>query len=162
MRYEKKKNDLFLDTSGLFDGEVRLKLLRTDPGDPAKDWVPSYVFSICSSVSGLEMGRCDLRLGHNDKLYYGGNIGYRVHPPYRGHHYALKACRLLFKLARAHHLGYLIITCNPDNFPSRRTCELLCEEYGGQLIEIADLPPDNDMYLNGERQKCIFRFPLEE
>ncbi|MBR6791064.1 MAG: GNAT family N-acetyltransferase [Oscillospiraceae bacterium] len=159
MRFVKKKpTDLFFDTSELFDGEVRLRLLRADPGDPAKDWVPAYIFSICSSLSGIEMGRCDLRLGNNEKLYYGGHIGYRVHPEYPGHHYALKACRLLFKLAKAHEFDHLIITCNPDNWPSRRTCELLCEESGGELLEIVDLPPDNDMYKNGERQKCIFRF----
>lgn len=161
MRFKKKKpTDLFFDTSELFDGEIRLKLLRADPGDPAREWVPAYIFSICSSLSGIEMGCCDLRLGHNEKLYYGGHIGYRVHPEYRGHHYAQKACRLLFKLAKAHDLGHVIITCNPDNWPSRRTCELLCEEFNGELLEIVDLPPDNDMYLNGERQKCIFRFPI--
>ena len=161
MRFVKKKpGDLFYDTSELFDGEVRLRLLRADPGNPAKDWVPAYIFSICSSLSGIEMGRCDLRLGNNEKLYYGGHIGYRVHPEYRGHHYALKACRLLFKLARAHDFDHLISTCNPDNWPSRRTCERLCEEFGGELLEIVDLPHDNDMYKNGERQKCIFRFPV--
>lgn len=33
-------------------------------------------------------GTCDLRIGYNDNLYYGGHIGYRVFPEYRGNHYA--------------------------------------------------------------------------
>jgi len=42
-----------------------------------KGWVPAYHFAICNP-NGIKMGSCDLRIGHNDKLYYGGNIGYRV------------------------------------------------------------------------------------
>ena len=55
-------------------------------------------------------------------------------------------------------MPYVIITCNPDNLPSRRTLERL----GGDLLEIVDLPPDNDMYQRGERQKCICHYPLQE
>lgn len=156
MLFSKKKKFTFYDADDLTDGEIVLKLLRTMPAEPKKGLVPAYYFGIRSLVTGLEMGLCDLRVGHNDKLYLGGNIGYRVYEPYRGHHYAAKACRLLFKLAQKHDLGYLIITCNPDNLPSRRTCEGL----GGELLEIAQLPPDNDMYQIGEREKCIFRFEL--
>ena len=77
-------------------------------------------------------------------------------PGYRGHHYAEKACRLLFTLAKKHGLGYVIITCRPDNIPSRRTCERL----GGELLEIAELPEDNEMRLKGLTDVCIFRFEL--
>lgn len=75
------------------------------------------------------MGSCDLRIGHNENLYYGGNIGYRVEEAYRGNHYAGKACLLLFELARKHDLQYLIITCNPDNAASRKTCEYAGENF---------------------------------
>ena len=147
---------MFLNTDFLKSDEIALILEKTAPADPAKDWVPAYHFAICD-LAGVKMGVCDLRIGHNEKLYYGGNIGYRVEPPYRGHHYAAKACRLLFELARRHDLGYVIISCNPDNLPSRRTCELL----GGQLLEIAALPEDNDMRIeSGETEKCIFRFEV--
>lgn len=147
---------MFLDTDFLQSSEIKLNLEKTAPGDPEKGLVPAYHFAICDP-EGTKMGVCDLRIGHNEKLYYGGNIGYRVEPPYRGHRYAAKACRLLFELARRHDLGYVLITCNPDNLPSRRTCELL----GGRLLEIAALPEDNDMRIeSGETEKCIFRFDL--
>jgi tagatose 1,6-diphosphate aldolase len=54
-------------------------------------------------------------------------------------------------------MPYLIISCNPDNWPSRKTCEYL----HGELLEIAELPENNDMRVEvGETNKCIFKFVL--
>lgn len=145
----------FFNTDYLKTDEIMLKLLRTAGGNPEKNWVPAYYFTICLP-DGTKIGDCDLRVGHNQNLYYGGNIGYGIDVEYRGHHYAGKACHLLFDLAKKHDLGYVIITCNPDNWPSRKTCEYA----GGTLLEICDLPEDNDMYLRGEHSKCVFRFEL--
>ena len=147
---------MFLDTSFLKTDEIQLRLERTAERDPVKNWVPTYYFSICDS-QGHKMGDCDLRIGHNENTYYGGNIGYNVEPEFRGHHYASKACRLLFELAKKHGMDYLIITCNPDNWPSRKTCEYA----GGTLAEIVGLPEDNEMRVeDGETEKCIYRFKL--
>jgi tagatose 1,6-diphosphate aldolase len=62
----------------------------------------------------------------------------------------------VFPVAASHGFGVVWITCNPENVPSRRTCELA----GGQLIDIVDLPPETDMFKEGERQKCRYRFVL--
>ena len=146
----------FLDTSFLVSDELRLDLDRTAEADPVRGWVPAYHFTICLR-DGTMIGRCDLRICHNRNLYYGGNIGYGIFPDYRGHHYAEKACRLLFRLAKRHDLNYVIITCSPDNIPSRRTCERL----GGELLEIAELPEDNDMRRDrGCTHACVFRYEL--
>lgn len=146
----------FLDASFLYDSEIRLEPDGTAEADPVRDRAPAYYFNICLP-DGTRIGRCDLRIGHNRKLYFGGNIGYGVFPDHRGHHYAEKACRLLFELAQRHGLGYVIISCNPDNLPSRRTCERL----GGKLLEIAELPEDNDMRRDrGYTHACIYRFEL--
>ena len=64
--------------------------------------------------------------------------------------------QLVLDVARSHGFKVLWITCNPENVASRRTCELV----GGQLIDIVDLPPETDMYKEGERQKCRYRFVL--
>lgn len=146
---------MFINTDFLKNDEIQLMLEKTVEADPEKDWVPAYHFAICNS-NGQKMGVCDLRIGHNDKLYYGGNIGYRINEEYRGNHYAGKACLLLFELAEKHDLKYLIITCNPENHASRRTCEYA----GGKLLEIVELPEDNDMRGDGETEKCIYRFEL--
>ena len=131
---------MFIHTGFLKDNEIQLILEKTADGNNKKEWVPAYY----------------LPIGHNDKLYYGGNIGYSIYEKYRGNHYAGKACQLLFKLAKKHELQYLIITCNPDNYASRKTCEYA----GGKLLEITRLPEDNDMRDKGETEKCIYKFTL--
>lgn len=148
---------MFLDTSFLKTNEIFLKLEQTKNVDIEKGFVPFYYFKICLISDKTEVGHCDLRIGHNERLYFGGNIGYEVYELYRGNHYAAKACLLLFNLAHRHNMDYLYITCNPDNYASRKTCE-----YAGGILEtIVDLPIDNDMYLRGERQKCIYKFLIK-
>lgn len=65
--------------------------------------------------------------------------------------------RIIKDVAIAHGMKKLIITCNPDNYPSRKTCEKI----GLKLKEIVDLPTYNEMYISGERQKCIYEWYLD-
>lgn len=51
----------------------------------------------------------------------------------------------------------LIITCKPDNVPSRKNCE----KVGLKLIEIVDLPPHNELYGNGGIQMCRYEWILK-
>lgn len=146
---------MFFDTTELRNNEIILQLERTSDADHVKGWVPAYHFAICLP-DGEKIGQCDLRIGHNENLYFGGNIGYEVFPEHRGHHYAGKACKLLLRLAEKHKLEYVIITCNPDNLASVRTCEYA----GGRLLEIVELPQDNNMRQRGETHKCIYQFTL--
>ena len=146
----------FLDTTDLKTDEIYLNLERTAPADPERGWFPAYYFGIMNAA-GVRMGETDLRIGHNDKTFYGGNVGYRIEPEFRGHHYAAKAVKLLFTLARRHSLEYITISCNPDNTASYRTCELA----GGKLLGVYELPENNNMRLeDGETHKCVFRFEL--
>lgn len=146
---------MFFDTSFLKNDEIQLVLQKTVNGDPEKNWVPAYHFFICD-LQGTKLGVCDFRVGYHENLYFGGHIGYRVFPEYRGNHYAGKACLLLFQLARRHHMEYLYITCNPENYPSKKTCEYA----GGVLLETAVLPEGNDMRARGEFEKCIYKITL--
>ena len=144
-----------LEVPLLVDGELELHLVEKMLGDPAKSWVPAYRFEM--RVDGARAGTVSLRIGTTDYLErFAGHIGYGVELPYRGRHYAARACKLLFALARKHGMTTLWITCNPENVASLRTCELL----GGELVGIVDLPPDSDMYKEGERQKCRYRIRL--
>lgn len=148
---------VFLKTYDLKSDEIELRLEKTLPGDPVRGWVPSYKFNICSP-QGTKMGFCDLRVGYNQNLYYAGNIGYTVYEEFRGHHYAAKACLLLFGLAKKHGMQEIIITCNPDNIASAKTCERV----GGELIETVELPTDNPMRVeDGETHKRIYRVRLK-
>ncbi|MDR2905093.1 MAG: GNAT family N-acetyltransferase [Helicobacteraceae bacterium] len=147
---------MFFDTKHLKTDEIYLKLDKVSEANLEKKWVDAYHFKICSLFDDTEVGDCNFRVGNTEKLYFGGNIGYNVYEQYRGNHYAGKTCLLLFELAKMHKMSYLIIACNPDNYASRRTCEYA----GGKLESIIDLPTDNDMYLEGDRQKCIYKFNL--
>jgi predicted acetyltransferase len=147
----------FLDPGELRDNDLMLKLVELRPEDSDRAWVPCYMFYIMSAESGRRAGEIQIRIGDTDHLrLYGGHIGYGVRPEFRGRHFAARSLRLLIPLARRHGLSELWITCNPDNFASRRTCELA----GAEFVEVVDLPPDTDMYREGERQKCRYRLDL--
>jgi tagatose 1,6-diphosphate aldolase len=102
-------------------------------------------------------GTISLRISddENTRLYY-GHVGYLVFPPARGHRYAERSLRLLLPLARRHGLRELWITTNPENVPSRRTCERL----GGEYVETIDLPRHHPLYQRGERRKVRYRLDL--
>jgi tagatose 1,6-diphosphate aldolase len=146
----------FFEFNDLTDGEIKLVIDELIPEDKFKKYVPAYKFNIVIEQSNVTVGFIDIRIGHSHRLYYGGNIGYTVFEDFRGNNYALKACKLIKKVAKKHAMECLYITCNPDNIPSRRTCEKL----GLPLKEIVDLPEGNDMYKEGERQKCIYYWEL--
>jgi len=102
-------------------------------------------------------GSISLRIGHTLNLdRYLGHVGYHVMPAARGHHFSERAARLLLPVARAHGHQHLWITCNPDNYASRRTCERLGAEY----VDTVALPRDNALYTQGDRQKCRYRMAL--
>jgi tagatose 1,6-diphosphate aldolase len=102
-------------------------------------------------------GGIGLRIGNTrDIELYLGHIGYNVQPFARGNHYAERACRLLKPLALSHGVRPIWITCNPDNIPSRRTCERL----GCVLVETLPLPPEHALRLRGDREKLRFRWDI--
>ena len=148
----------FKDFDFLTDGEIDLRIEEKSPASDEKGYVPAYKYRITLHNSEDSIGNIDIRIGYNENTYYGGHIGYGIDEAYRGKSYASKACRIIKQVAIAHGMDRLIITCNPDNWASRRTCE----KAGLKLKEIADLPQHNEMYLEGERQKCIFEWILRD
>lgn len=146
---------MFYGIDDLKDGEIFLRLKSTCDAKPEMEWVPAYYFDICL-LNGESIGYCDLRIDHNHKTYIGGNIGYGINEAHRGHRYAAKACKLLFRQARKHGMDYIIITCVPENIASAKTCEIA----GGIYLETADIPQDNEMYAEGKRRVRIYKFTL--
>ena len=111
----------FSDASLLSSENLMLVLEKFKDADPEKQKVPMYKFHICDR-SGQQLGECALRLGYNDRLYYGGHIGYGIDEAYRGHHYAEEACRILFRLSVAHGMEYLYPRNGIRGCPPRGTC----------------------------------------
>jgi len=137
--------------------EVDLCPMFTLEAKPENNYVTTLYYDICLHETKTVVGQCSLRVGMNEELYYLGNIGYTVFEDYRGHNYAYKACQLLFQEAKQKYkMEELIITCNPDNIPSRKTLEKL----NGELIEIVPIPKDHCCYRAGDREKCIFKYKL--
>lgn len=148
----------FNDYEVFTDGEIEVIVREKRPAVSEKGYAPSYGFDIRLPGKAAPIGRIGLRIGNTSHLVmYAGHIEYGVQEKYRGSHYAAKACELIKCVAIDHGLKTLWITCNPDNYPSRRTCEIL----GCELVEIVDLPADTDMYREGGRQKCRYRWDLE-
>ncbi len=119
--------------------------------------VPSYCYDIMIHDTNIHVGHCDLRVGHNEELYYLGNVGYTIKLKHRGNRYAYYACLLLFDLAYSKYaMKHLIITCNPDNIASRKTLERL----NGNYLGIEKVPENHYCYKVGEKEKCIFEYRL--
>lgn len=115
-----------------------------------------YEYNICLHNTLTKVGYIDLRLGYTDYLYYLGNVGYGIEEEYRGNSYAYKACLLIFEVARKLELPYLIITCDPDNVASNKTLQKL----NGEFLGISKIPSTCMLYLQGDREKCIYRYDL--
>ena len=149
-RLFRKKEKLLGDVVDLIED------YRTVPSR-SNDYVSSVYFTIYRHGTTERIGKIDLRIGMNRELYYAGNIGYRVDLGYRGHGYAYDASRVLFPAARdIFGMKELIITCSPDNLPSRRTLEKL----GGILLGTKDVPEDHWLYQRGEPVKNIYLYQL--
>lgn len=145
------------DLGTLRDRDLWLELRARDLANPARGWVPAYRFAM--RLDGVEgaVGRISLRIGSTHTIeFYAGHIGYEVVPAFRGHRFAERSVRLVLPLARRHDFTELWITCNPDNWASRRSCELA----GGEMVEIVDVPPTNSLYHRGDFQKCRYRVQL--
>ena len=145
----------FLEVGLLSDAELTLRLAKTVNGDMNKKSVATYHFEML--IAGEVVGGIRFRAENGfDVETYAGHLGYSVAPRFQGRHLAERACRMLMPLANAHGFVGLWITCDPDNYASRRTCERL----GAELIDVVELPQDSDMYQDGERFKCRYYLDL--
>ena len=153
--------DDFVEIPELSDGVIHLVCTAKRPAIPEKKYVPAYDFAVCKGSE--KVGEINLRIGYSgfgpdeSSLYYGGQIGYGIDEKYRGNGYAVRACRLLAPVARAHGMTKLLITNDHTNTASRRVCEKL----GARLVRLARLPEWHDLYKEGGRFSNIFEWNLE-
>jgi tagatose 1,6-diphosphate aldolase len=149
--------ELLEDVGLLRDRELWLELRAREPANGKRGFVPAYRFAMHLDGVGHPVGRIGLRIGSNHMIEnYAGPIGYEVVPAFRGTRLAERSCRLVLPLARQHGFDALWITCNPDNWASRRTCERL----GARFVEIVDVPRDSDVFATGSERKCRYHLSL--
>ena len=151
----------FREFGVLTDGVVDLVVEEREPSNPAKRYCPCYHFGILLHGKETKVGELRLRIGAIEEfpsLLTSGHLGYEVGEAHRGKGYATRASLLASRIARAHGFRYLVITCDPANVASRRTCERL----GARLVGEFDVPPDHSMYEKGRRRVCRYQWELTD
>lgn len=126
--------------------------------EDAYDGVPTVYYDILLHDTNYKVGKCDLRLKLDERMYYYGHVGYHINEKDRGHHYAYHACQVLFKIAKElYGFKELFLTCDPDNEASYKTLKAL----NGELVEVTDIPDNHELYFKGKRYKCVFRYRID-
>jgi len=134
-------------------GDLELRL--SDYSVHAFHQVPTCFFRMMSIDRSEELGTINLRIGSTLHLeHYAGHIGYGVHPPHRGHHYAARSVMLLMPVARSVGIDPVWITCDPENAASRRSLEIA----GAKFMEIVVVPQECGIRkYGGKLLKCRYR-----
>ena len=134
-------------------GHVRLHFVRVIPGDPSRDFVPAYHFRILVA-DGSDVGYINFRVSDTEHVRIcAGHIGFEIREQFRGHGYALQACRAIAPFVRSV-AGTVTITCDPDNVASMRTIERL----GASFIDEVPVPVNDPHYRRGSRFKRRYRW----
>ena len=140
------------------DGIIDLIPIHFTPPDPAMGFGREQIWRITLHDHKGEIGQISYRNGESRCIYYFGHIGYHIDEPFRGHHYARRACILLEHEIRISGKCSVVITCDPDNEPRRRTCIGL-----GCLFEgITDVPEDIRRKYEISPVKCRYIWVLSE
>ena len=138
------------------DGVIDLIPIDLYPPEEEMGFGEVYDYIIAPHGVRREAGRISLRMGESECVYYFGHNGYHVDPPYRGHRYAQRAGALLEPMLVAAGKRSVVITTDPDNIPSRKTCEGL-----GCVLENT-VPVPHHIYTRWEisHEKCRYIWRL--
>jgi len=104
------------------DGEIDLFPLRSPLNERELGFGRERIWRITEHGERHEIGQIAYRPGEGRGIFFFGHIGYHIDPPWRGKHFARKACLLIREEIARSGKSSVIITCDPDNEPSRKTC----------------------------------------
>ena len=140
------------------DFVIDLIPMHFTPPEPAMGFGREQIWRITLHNSRKEIGQISYRDGESRCIYYFGHIGYHIDPPYRGNHYAKRACLILRKEIIRSGKNSVVITCDPENEPSRKTCIAL-----GCLWEgITSVPEDIRKRYDISAIKCRYVWHMPE
>ena len=138
---------------GLSYGQVTVRFVETVPADVERGFAPMYHFRILTT-DGTDVGHINFRVGDTEHVRLcAGHVGYEILKPFRGHGYALQACRAVAPFVRSFYSS-VILTSDPTNVASIRTIERL----GAQFLDQVTVPPDDPHYKRGSRVKRRYRW----
>jgi Acetyltransferase (GNAT) domain len=114
-------------------GDIVLRFARIVPGVPSRGFVPYFHFRILAR-DGSDVGHINFRVGDTEHVRVcAGHVGFEIAEPFRGHGYALQACRAIAPFVRSIYQS-VTMTCDPDNDASRRTIESLGAEFIDEVV----------------------------
>ena len=142
-----------IPSGALTHGGVSLRFVRVVPGEPSRGFVPYYHFRVIAA-DGVDVGHINFRVGDTEHVRVcAGHIGFEILEAHRGHGYALRACRAIAPFVATIY-DAVTMTCDPDNYASRRTIERL----GACLVDEVAVPPHDPHYQRGSRCKRRYRW----
>lgn len=112
---------IFFKRPAFTDGVIDLIPVHLGYPDDDLKFGDVYDYSIVPHGRRKEAGQISVRLGEGEGIYYYGHIGYHIDPPWRGQHWAQRACRLIRPLLEGAGKASVVITTDPDNIASQRT-----------------------------------------
>ena len=139
------------------DHEIELYPVHDVWTDPEMGFGVVKNFVIAPRGRRFEAGRISLRMGESPCVYYFGHIGYHIDPKWRGHGWAERACRLIVPEFLQAGKRSVVITCDPDNLASRKTCEHL----GAELERTVDVPGEIRDRWEISAVKCRYVWTLD-
>ena len=137
----------------LKNDKVILKLIEKNSGDA--EILPFYYYDIFDNQNN-PVGKISIRIGHNFNSYYNGNIGFEIFDKHRGFNYSLYASKLVLKVAQAHKMNDLYITCKESNIASRK----IIEKLGAEKKEIVNIPKECFFYKENLERYIIYLLNL--
>ena len=139
----------------LSDGVIDLRPFAGYPPLKSMRFGEMHDYRITLHGRHREIGQISVRLGEGTGIYYFGHIGYHIDPPWRGNHYAARACLLVRDLFVRAGKESAVITTDPDNEASRRTCERIgCLEERTVKVPVS---LQKEWELSGEKVRYIWK-----
>ena len=159
-KLKEAENDYF-HKFPLIDNELKLIYIGKDNVSEPDNHLFAYRFIMSNIESQEEMGGINIKAGYTENIInYRGNIGFAVNNNFRGPRYSSRSCILLIPIIKYLGLNPIWITCNIDNYASRKNIEFIKAKY----LETVTIPDDSlyaTYYPEKARQKLRFRWDID-
>lgn len=161
MNLPDKEQDLLSNSDFFIDDELQLIIIEKTITSKPDDTIPVYRFQMINRFTKEDIGGITLKAGYTDNIVkYRGNIGFTVNEKFRGRNYAVRSCKLLIPLIKFLNLSPIYLTCDADNYASKKSIEKI----GARFLEEMIIPDDSEFacyYPITSRKKLLFSWEVQ-
>lgn len=137
---------------------MRLLFKEIKPVTEPDTNVSAYHFSMQNTLTNEEMDGINIKAGYTENIKkYRGNIGFTVFEPYRGNYYSARSCILLLTVLKILEMNLVYLTCNLDNYASRKNIERI-----GAVYQETVTIPDGYPYLTYYPKDAMVRVTVND